>query len=221
MGAGSRFHLFADESGNFDFSRKEGASRYYVICTVVMEECSAGARLLDLRRQLLWERAPIGHAFHATEEKQAVRDRVFELIANENFTVQATIMEKAKAQPHIRAYNHLFYKFGWFYHMGYSTDAYIRRCRELIVTTASIKTKRSQVDFDDAVRGVLRQRLTWTNYRFVSCPAASDPCLQIADYCSWAIQRKWERADLRSYNLIKDRITYEYELWSHGRTYYY
>jgi len=25
---------------------------------------------------------------------------------------------------------------------------------------------------------------------------------KVADYCAWAIQRKWERDDLRSYELI-------------------
>jgi len=45
--------------------------------------------------------------------------------------------------------------------------------------------------------------------------------LQIADYCTWAIQRKWERTDAKSYNIIKDRITYEYDLWGHGTKHYY
>ena len=59
------------------------------------------------------------------------------------------------------------------------------------------------------------------NYRTDFCPAAADPCLQVADYCAWALQRKWERNDLRSYNLISDRITYEYDLWSRGDKHHY
>lgn len=53
------------------------------------------------------------------------------------------------------------------------------------------------------------------------CPANADPCLQVADYCAWAIQRKYEKGDDRSYVLIKDRISYEYELWAHGKKHYY
>jgi hypothetical protein len=48
------------------------------------------------------------------------------------------------------------------------------------------------------------------------CPAAADPCVQIADYCAWAIQRKWERADERSYRLIAGKIDHEYDLWARG-----
>ncbi len=52
-------------------------------------------------------------------------------------------------------------------------------------------------------------------------PAATDPCIQAADYCAWAIQRKYETGQDRAYNIIKDRITYEYDLWSRGGQHYY
>lgn len=52
-------------------------------------------------------------------------------------------------------------------------------------------------------------------------PAASDPCLQVADYCSWALQRKWEVADLRSYNLIAPKVQSEFDLFAAGKTTYY
>jgi hypothetical protein len=49
----------------------------------------------------------------------------------------------------------------------------------------------------------------------------SDPCLQVADYCTWAIQRKWERNDNRSYDLISGKLESEYDVWAIGRTYHY
>ena len=54
-------------------------------------------------------------------------------------------------------------------------------------------------------------------------PSHADPCLQVADYCAWAIQRRWEsgKQDIRSYDLIKDRITYEYDLFEKGTDHYY
>jgi hypothetical protein len=38
---------------------------------------------------------------------------------------------------------------------------------------------------------------------------ASDPCLWAADYCTWAIQRKWERRDERAYELIAAAVASE------------
>jgi hypothetical protein len=55
-------------------------------------------------------------------------------------------------------------------------------------------------------------------------PCHADPCLQVADYCAWAIQRKWEskgKSDVRSYDIIKGKITYEYDLFESGKTNYY
>ncbi len=37
----------------------------------------------------------------------------------------------------------------------------------------------------------------------------SEPCLVVADYCTWAIQRRWEREDPRSHMLLADKIRSE------------
>ena len=52
-------------------------------------------------------------------------------------------------------------------------------------------------------------------------PAASDPCLQVADYCCWAIGRKWERGDTRSYDLIATKIQSEFDLFRRGAARHY
>jgi hypothetical protein len=114
----SRLFIFADEAGCFNFSRKQGASKFYTVCTLTCNDCSAlGADLLNLRRKLIWEHVPVGEYFHASEDKQAVRDRVFALLQAHDFSVQATIMEKSKAMPKIRPTNHRFYQYAWFYHL--------------------------------------------------------------------------------------------------------
>lgn len=47
-------YLFADESGNFDFSRGRGASRYFILTTVTLADTVPGDALLALRRELAW-----------------------------------------------------------------------------------------------------------------------------------------------------------------------
>jgi hypothetical protein len=51
--------------------------------------------------------------------------------------------------------------------------------------------------------------------------AATDPCLQVADYCAWVIQRKWERGDTVSYDMIREKIATEFDLWKNGPNHYY
>jgi hypothetical protein len=113
----SRLFVFADEAGNFNFSRREGASKYFIVCTIACDTCEQlGSGLLALRRRLTWEEAPIGEYFHASEDKQAIRDAVFEELQKHDFSIQATILEKSKAYPHVRVTDQRFYQYGWYYH---------------------------------------------------------------------------------------------------------
>lgn len=218
----SRRHVFADEAGNFDFRRAQNVSNYFIICTVTMEDCARPAALLtELKRQLAWEQLPLSDYFHCTTDAQAVRDRVFAAISECDFQVQATIMEKAKANPSTRDTPARFYRHGWLYHLRHGLREFIESADELHITAASVGTKKGQVAFTDAVRDVVKETVGETPARTSFWQCATDPCLQLADYCTWAVQRKWELKDTRSYDLIADRLTYEYDLFQRGKTLYY
>lgn len=216
----ARLYIFADESGNFDFTRKPRATKYFILCTASMGSCNVANDLFALRRELAWQGLPLGDYFHATTDKQAVRDAVFDVLGANHFRVQATIMEKSKAQPQVRRSKPRFYQYGWFYHFKYGVRSIVRRSPEVLVTAATIGSKKERASFESAVDDVMRQTVPgeWaTDF----CPSQADPCLQVADYCAWAIQRKWERGEVKSYDLIKDRISYEFDLWERGDVHYY
>jgi len=216
-----RRYVFADEAGDFAFNRNQRSSRYFIICTVTLDSCAAGDRLSHLKRELAWEGAPVGPYFHACEDKQVVRDRVFQTLSTEPFSVESTILEKSKAQPQTRSAEHRFYQYAWYYHWRYTHRKILDGADELLITAASVGTKKGQRVFTAAVQDVAGQfgsRITWRTHH---PPSMADPCLQIADYCTWAIQRKWESGDVRSYDLIKEKIRHEYETWRHGTVHYY
>jgi hypothetical protein len=219
-----RRYVFSDEAGDFDFSRKPNVSRYFIVCAVSMETCDGGLDLLKLRREMLWRGDPVDGAFHASVEKRSVRDQVFKLMAGMNFKVYAQIMEKSKAQPKTRVTRERFYQYAWYYLFKYGARRIVPKdTTEVMITAASIGTKKGQQLFTDAVEDVLGQtlHLKADKVRTVFCSAESDPCLQIADYCTWAIQRKWERGDSAAYDMIASKIEYEYDLWGHGTTHFY
>lgn len=217
----SRVFVFADEAGNFDFSRRAGASRYFILVTLTLPDCSAGLALLELRRELAWEGMGLDCEFHATEDKQAVRDRVFAVIKRLALRIDATILEKCKAQPQIRTSDDEFYKFAWFYHMKHLAPRIVNQRDELLVIGASLGIRKKRGVFHAAVRDVIARVSPTIRYEVASWNAASDPCLQIADYCAWAIQRRWELNDDRSYSLIASQIRSEYALFASGTVDYY
>jgi hypothetical protein len=217
-----RLFFFADEAGCFTFNRQPNVSRYFILCTIVMDDCTVGTELLDLRRRLAWDGFELGEYFHATTDKQPVRDAVFAVITQYPFTIQATIMEKSKAQPQVRASKPRFYQYGYFYHFKHGASKQLRGDCEALVTTASLGNRKERAAFQ-SVGDVMRQTNRARKWMADFMPCHADQCLQVADYCAWAIQRKWEsnHKDVRSYALVQDRITYEYDLFKPGAKHYY
>lgn len=214
-------YIFADEAGDFTFNRNNNVSKYFILCTVHMHDCSVAGDLIALRHKLARDGAELGDFFHATTDKQAVRDEVYRTILGRDFTIQATLMEKSKAQPQVRESKPRFYQYGWFYHFRHGVAGALNAGHDALVTAASIGTKKERVAFKAAVDDVMRQTMPCKAWATDFTPCASHPCLQVADYCAWAIQRKVEQGDPRSYDIIKERIRYEYDLWQRGTTHYY
>lgn len=213
--------VFADEAGCFKFEAGEHASRYFILCTLRMEECGVGAELLDLRRHLMAKKQIDGEGFHCTTDKQAIRDEVFGVLKRHNFRVDSTLLEKRKALPRIRPDEPTFYKYAWYYH---AKDLLPRRFKaddNVLISAAALDTAKGKAAFKSAFNEVIQQTGKHLEHSTVFHLAKTDPCLQAADYCAWAIQRKYERGDARSYDLIGDKISSEFDLWRFGKTLHY
>ena len=177
--------------------------------------------MLNLRRTLAWEGLGLNREFHATTDEQAIRDRVFAELSAHSFRVDCTILEKSKAQIQLRTSQERFYKYAWYFHMKRVTKQIVTANDELLVIGASIGTKRQRSLIHGEVSDVINQTAPTVDYRVACWAASSEPCLQVADYCSWAIQRKWELGDARSYNLIAGKIANEYNVFFYGSKHFY
>jgi len=215
----ARVYLFADEAGNFDFS--PSGSRYFLLTTVVMPDCMIGDALSALRRDLAWRGVSVPNGFHATEDRQAVRDEVFAVINDFDFRIDATIIEKAKSREHLRRDDETFYRYAWFFHMKHVAPLIANPDDEMLVIGASLGTKKKQDTMTKAISHVVGQTAKSPYVTVDAWSAASDPCVQVADYCCWAIQRKWEKQDTRSYALIEDKIQSEFDLFRWGAKRYF
>jgi len=214
-------YAFADEAGNFDFSRNNGASQNFILCTVTMKDPGAIAgALMGLRMDLAWRGQHLDQVFHATTDPQAVRDEVFDLIKDFDLRVDATILDKTKAQPHLQSEAAL-YKMAWYLHFKFVAPRIATQADRLFVGAASLGTKKKRKAFHTAVDEVVWQVSPCASHRVAFWPFESHACLQVADYCTWAIQRKWERGDHRSFDLIADKVQTEYAIWQHGPVTYY
>ena len=199
-------HIYIDESGNLDFSRREGATRYFLLASVVVEDESLSNRMYELQQRLIAEGHDLPEGFHAARNRQAVRNAVFEVLQSNELRIFATILDKPKTPPEYREDKRNFYPYAWVQHMNFLVSRLVPRSGDLAVvnavqgTNAEQKAMRSTMgNFFSAAEGI-------TGYRYDLEPANRNLCLQAADYCAWAIGRRWERGDFRSYDLIKSKI---------------
>lgn len=214
-------YLFSDEAGDLTFNREPNVSRYFIICSVTTTSLDLSLALTRLRHELLREHLPVKDSFHATSEDAFVRNRVYDEMMKHDFKFQATVCEKSKAQPQVIADKARFYKYPWYYHFKHAIARHLKPGDRIVVTTASIGTKKERLTYITALQDVVAQSANGVKFVVDFRPCQADPLLQVADYCAWAVGRKWERGDTRSYDLIKERRSYEYELWAKGAKHYY
>ncbi len=215
-------YVFLDEAGDFNFSVT--GTRFFTFTTITKTRpFSWDAPVISLKYDLIEVGLDIEY-FHAAEDRQAVRDKVFAIIGNNltDLRIDSLIVEKPKTGPALQVLEK-FYPRMISYLLRYVLDPKnLRNFSEVIVITDSIPVSKKREAVEKAVKQTLSRMLpNGTRYKILHHASKSCTGLQIADYCNWAIFRKWERGDLRSYGLIRSGICSEFDIFKTGHRYYY
>ena len=164
------------------------------------------AGLLDVKYDVLEEGLDLEY-FHASEDRQAVRDRVFRCLAAHGSGVRmlCVIARKAELDSGLRTPERLY---------ATAFDQLIREALsalaptpggQIIVVTDSLPVRSGGAAVRKAVRATLKAHTpTSMSFRILHHASRADVNLQVADYCAWAAYRRWEREDNRSYRIIAD-----------------
>ncbi|MBI2871111.1 MAG: DUF3800 domain-containing protein [Candidatus Omnitrophica bacterium] len=219
-------YLFIDESGNFDFS--PGGTKYFVLTVLsTTYPYSIGSKLLELRYDLLPSYAcgpsmeDRGY-FHASEDTNAVRNRVYSAFTNveQAFRVDAVIAQKNKTCPSLRIPTE-FYKLLGVTVLKFAFNRAAWSGYEQIVAVFSNLFNRKE-------RGALKQAFKSVIKEYAQVPYALyfhdtkfDLCNQAGDYFCWAIYGKWESARTWPYEKARSFIKSEYPIFERGAEEYY
>ncbi len=222
-------YIFIDESGNFDFS-PTGTKFFILTALSTVNPFDIGSPLLKLRYELLPNYScgssmeEYGH-FHASEDAQAVRNNVFSaLVKNDHqMRIDSVIAQKNKANPRFhQQYIELYMKMGVAL-LKYSFNRATWQGYDHVVLVFSSL-------FDKKKRGILKQtfkslikQYANTSFALYFHNSKFDLCNQAVDYFGWAIYRKWESEDLRSYNIVQQYriIKSEFLIFEKGVNEYY
>lgn len=213
-------YMYFDEAGNFDFSAT-GTRHFIMTCMVTRRPFAVHPGLLDIKYDCLEQGLSLDR-FHATEDRQAVRDRVYEAILSRllDYQVYTVIIRKNRTNPTLYDERRLYpLVFDWL--TKYSCRRSLNAVDHVVAVTDRIPVAKKQAEVKQALKRTLKENLEGRTYALFHHESRSDLNLQIVDYFNWAIQRKWELDDPRSYVLIKGALRGEGDLFRAGDCEYY
>jgi len=198
-------YIFVDEAGDMDFSAK--GSKYYMFNFLIksrpfrLHEHLSNYRYSVLERNLDpnsgGRRLDI-EAFHACEDNKYIKEEMFNIIST--FDINSVmsysyILEKPKVTPTKRKEKDKFYINNLNFAIQRLLDR-LRIDRDFIIITDRLpvqKNKKKQVGaLKKGIKEYLKKSNLTIRYDIFHHCSASNVNLQIVDYISWAIFRKYE-----------------------------
>lgn len=208
-------YIFLDEAGNFDFS--PAGTKYFILTSLTKyRPFNVYKALTELKYDLI----ELGHDieyFHASEDTQATRSGVFNIISSNLAEVRLDCLIAEKQRTHSS-----YHKDDEFYpvmikellrHVISEID--LKTVSKIVVITDRIPVQKKRRVVEKAVKKTLTSILPeGLRYQILHHEAKSNMDLQVVDYCNWAIYRLWDRLDGRSYEKIKKAVGAMFRLLS-------
>jgi len=210
-------YIFVDESGNRDFTSK--GSKYFMFNFLIKKRPFNLHSIISNYRYTLLEknldslkgnnrRLNIEY-FHASEDNKYIREEIFNLISTfdeKSVKAYSYILEKPKVSPDKREEIDDFYISNLTYAIKKLLDV-ININKDFIIITDNLPLKSNQKNQAKALKSGIAEYLdnNSLNLRydiFHHC-SASSVNLQIIDYISWAIFRKYEHSQDEFYKKIE------------------
>ena len=220
-------YVFIDESGNFHF-HQEGTGHFLLTVLSTTSPALIAAPLLQLRYELLPNYA-CGQSveeegyFHASEDRQNVRDRVFSVLSElkDHLRVDSVIAQKNRTNPKLQQDEVRFYRV-----LGEAALKYVfgrpstHEYENIVLVFSSIFNRHKRGILKQAFKSLIKQQ-AHLPYALYFHGSKFDLCSQAADYFGWAIYRKWESGDTRSYKQIQHVVKSEFPIFERGWGEYY
>lgn len=200
-------YIFLDEAGNFDFS-SSGTNYFTLTSLTKYRPFEAYKALTELKYDLI-EFGQNMECFHASEDSQATRNRVFDIISAHLSEVRldCLIAEKQQISPEIHKDDEFYSGMIRELLRHVIREVNLKEISRIVVITDRIPVQKKRKTVEKAVKKTLVSILPEKfQYRILHHEAKSNMDLQIVDYCNWAVYRLWDRKDSRSYERVKSAV---------------
>lgn len=216
----SMLYIFIDEAGDTDFVPRASEYLIWAAMTIIDDPYPLYTPLSRLKHEVNTNGVGLDR-FHAAEDRQWIRNKVYGILSNPKilFENDFVIVEKRKVNPSIRDLRILYPKMAS-YLLRFISDRHTPKDKMIIFIDHFSKGKKRQAvakTFKLNIKRLFRGK----EYYVYHHSSRSNFGLQGADYCGWAVFRKWEREDLRSYIYVERRIKNELDIFQAVSEVYY
>jgi hypothetical protein len=204
---------FFDESGEYTYHSKSG--KYLVFTGIVTATPALFSHEFACLKYDLLQHGHCVERFHASEDKQFVRDRVFKIIADSSeYAIHSIVVRKNKVHPSLHKYG--VYSVAYRTLLKYLVGAGGVQQIHIVVDTVPDKYQEAAMKVNLKLRAEEVLSPLKIPFSLDHHSSHSHALLQVADYCAWAIQKKWQAQDVRSYDLIQNKIRNEFDIYAKG-----
>lgn len=162
----------------------------------------------------------ICNGFHATEDKQDVRNEVFKIISTmREIVVHSIIVRKNRTHPNLYPPEKFYPKISSFL-IDYIQKRY-RFSKLCVMFNGSPVDKKKQAMLKGLKEEISKKGISREYYIYFP-NSSTERMLDVADYICWAIAKKWEKNDERSYDMISKFLgTGEKDIFRNGERDFY
>lgn len=188
-------YMYADETGDLDWSGSPKASSYFGFGTAVFvgahgKEMWEG---MQLRCSLERRGVRVPRGLHAVYDSHATRSEVYALVQAQAPRIDTTFLAKTNAYPSVKAKGPMYlYKMAWFLHFKEIARQVTSPADTLYVIAATLGTHKRASQAHAALADVCAQSALGRSIVLCQWDASSSWGVQVADYALWAVQRDLE-----------------------------
>lgn len=207
-------HILLDESGDLGFKLGRGSSKFFVVTIVFVSSKRTLEKIARIVHRELGKKFKKVGTLHAYQETPVTRTRILRKLNEHDCSILAIVLNKQKVYTNLQDEKPVLYNFV----TNILLDRFFKKKPvSLDKPTTLIASRRETNKFLNQNFKDYLQTQTLSNRAVKLNIALSTPAreksLQVVDFASWAIFRKYEYGDDSYYNLIKSKIIEEAPLF--------
>lgn len=209
-------YIFLDESGDLGFNPLKKNSKFFIVTILFSKDKSILEKITKTIHKGLRKRVKkiSGGILHSYKEKPETRRRMLELLSTKECAIMVICLNKSRVFTHLKDEKYVLYN----YVTNILLDRIMRKklfdiSAPIMLVAARRETKKFlNQNFTNYLKHQVESKHKLLIQISVKSPN-EEKSLQVVDFISWAIFRKYELKDESYYEIIKKKIIEENTLF--------